>query len=46
MNDYEYFLEVSDALADKVILRNSKNQTELLLKLDATTREVEYDIIW
>lgn len=46
VNDYEYFLEVSDALADKVVLRTSKNQTELLLKLDATTRKVEYDIVW
>lgn len=46
MNDYEYFLEVDDALADKVIIRNSKSKAELLLKLDAATRTVEYDIIW
>ncbi|MEM8528640.1 MAG: DUF1080 domain-containing protein [Bacteroidota bacterium] len=46
MNDYEYFLEMKDNLADKVTIRDSKGRAELLLKLDADTRAIEYDIIW
>jgi len=46
VNDYEYFLELGDDLTNEVLVRTVKNKSELLLKLDAATRTVEYDVVW